>query len=334
MAGSGEPEDEQPDGDSDESEEEMGLSAIAAAAIAGAAALPNGGGQAVLDRTLHDGARDRDVPVRIYLPEGGGPFPTIVFSHGLGGSREGYGYLARAWAAHGYAVVLPQHAGSDGKIFRRLRSPTAVMREALADTRNWEDRPRDITFVIQALAQLDASDAQLAGRFDLARLGVGGHSFGAWTAAAVAGARIVFPGESAPRPLSDPRPRAFLLMSPTDYGERGLGDGAWSSITRPLLSMTGTDDRTLSGGSYEARTRPFRDLPPGDKWLVVIEGAEHLSFSGGRPLKRLGAPMQRAIVEASLAFWDAELNGDARAKSLLQPGALESDGLRVHVEAK
>jgi hypothetical protein len=99
--------------------------------------------------------------------------------------------------------------------------------------------------------------------------------------------------------------------------------------------MTGTLDATLSGGSYEERARPWRDLPAnGKNWLVVIEGAEHLTFSGGRPLHPVPPHMQRAIEEATLAFWDLELNGDERAKSLLQPSALESEGMRVFVEVR
>src|SRR3974377_1015412 len=41
-----------------------------------------------------DASRNREVPVKIYYPaSGAGPFPVIVFSHGLGGSRDGYEYL-------------------------------------------------------------------------------------------------------------------------------------------------------------------------------------------------------------------------------------------------
>ncbi len=40
-----------------------------------------------------DARRDRLVPVKIYFPkEGTGPLPIIIFSHGLGGSRECYEY--------------------------------------------------------------------------------------------------------------------------------------------------------------------------------------------------------------------------------------------------
>ena len=59
----------------------------------------------------HDDARDRDVPAKAYYPEGDiPPCPLIIFSHGLGGTREGYEYLGRHWASHGYistSIALP-----------------------------------------------------------------------------------------------------------------------------------------------------------------------------------------------------------------------------------
>jgi len=53
----------------------------------------------IIDENWHDASRDRDIPVRIYLPVAGHPedakappdatpqtrFPLIVLSHGLGG---------------------------------------------------------------------------------------------------------------------------------------------------------------------------------------------------------------------------------------------------------
>jgi predicted dienelactone hydrolase len=50
---------------------------------------------------------------------GPGPFPVIVFSHGLGGSREGYKYLGRHWASYGYVAVHVEHLGSDTAAFTK-----------------------------------------------------------------------------------------------------------------------------------------------------------------------------------------------------------------------
>src|SRR5581483_9906365 len=68
-----------------------------------------------------DQKRDRKVPVKIYYPQtGSGPFPVIIFSHGLGGSRDGYEYLGRYWASHGYVSVHLQHLGSDSSILTNV----------------------------------------------------------------------------------------------------------------------------------------------------------------------------------------------------------------------
>jgi predicted dienelactone hydrolase len=58
-----------------------------------------------LDLSVHDAARNRDIPVRIYLPVNGKPEPVVLFSHGLGGSRAGGEYLGEQWAARGYAAT-------------------------------------------------------------------------------------------------------------------------------------------------------------------------------------------------------------------------------------
>src|SRR4051812_27891204 len=66
-----------------------------------------------------DVKRDRAVPVKIYYPkEIAAPCPVVVFSHGLGGSREGYEYLGNYWASRGYVSVHLQHIGSDSAVWQ------------------------------------------------------------------------------------------------------------------------------------------------------------------------------------------------------------------------
>ncbi|HEX4350279.1 MAG TPA: hypothetical protein VH251_07820, partial [Verrucomicrobiae bacterium] len=44
--------------------------------------------------TWHDDARARDLPVKIFIPKViSAPCPVILFSPGLGSSRENYAYL-------------------------------------------------------------------------------------------------------------------------------------------------------------------------------------------------------------------------------------------------
>src|SRR5436305_11540107 len=81
-----------------------------------------------------DTARKRPVPVKIYSPEKGpGPFPVIVFSHGLGGSRETYEYLGRHWASHGYVVAHVQHEGSDDQVWKGKERPGLALEQAAGD---------------------------------------------------------------------------------------------------------------------------------------------------------------------------------------------------------
>jgi len=67
-----------------------------------------------------DTGRNRNVPARLYLPAAPhvpGSLPLVVFSHGIGGSRDGYSYLGRYLAANGYASLHVQHVGSDRQVW-------------------------------------------------------------------------------------------------------------------------------------------------------------------------------------------------------------------------
>ena len=78
----------------------------------------------VTDFDWVDHARSRPVPARLYWPTGSAPdtsVPLVVFSHGIGGSRQGYSYLGKHWSARGVASLHVQHVGSDDRI--RLVSP-------------------------------------------------------------------------------------------------------------------------------------------------------------------------------------------------------------------
>ena len=67
-----------------------------------------------LDLDWTDSVRKREVPVRLYLPQATALAqgsralaPVVVFSHGIGGSRNGYRYLGQHFAANGVASIHP-----------------------------------------------------------------------------------------------------------------------------------------------------------------------------------------------------------------------------------
>ena len=76
-------------------------------------AVPKSGEVRNTDLTVRDEARKRDVPLRVCLPATTEPAQVVIFSHGLGGSRENNPYLGTHSAARGYVAVFLQHPGSD-----------------------------------------------------------------------------------------------------------------------------------------------------------------------------------------------------------------------------
>lgn len=272
-----------------------------------------------------DTARDRVIPVRIYYPrDGAGPFPVIVFSHGLGGSRDGYRYLGERWASRGYVSVHPQHPGSDASLLDKPH-PLLAFWESAADLENAKNRPLDITFVLDTLTRLNGQAGfPLAGKLDMSRVGVGGHSFGAYTALAVAGR--VFTGRDGtvwdPR---DPRIKACVALS-APAKSRARDCPTYRYFAVPCLHMTGTKDESPIGGTSPTMRRiPFDCIHGPDQYLVTFAGGDHMVFSGRlveRP-RPTDPRFQQLVCMATTAFWDAYLRGDRQARAWLADGGFE-----------
>lgn len=292
-------------------------------------ALPDGSGDAAvrsLDLDVVDDDRQRTIPVRVHLPPApaasdaaAAPCPVVLFSHGLGGSRQGPQFLAEHWARRGYVAVFLQHPGSDMAVWsdeqpgRRL----AAMQEA-ASLENFLLRVRDVPAVLDRLESWNAAAGHpLVGRLDLRHVGMSGHSFGAQTTQAVSGQSLPLAG----RRFTDRRIKAALIMSPG--GPQGRRDprDAFADVAIPWMLLTGTDDTSPIGGQTVAsRLAVFPALPPGGKYELVLHDAQHSAFSD-RPLPGDRAARNpahhRAILAVGTAFWDAMLRDDAAARAWL-----------------
>ncbi len=268
----------------------------------------------VLELEVAYGRDDRVVPLRIYLPEGPGPRPTILFSHGLGGSNRGSRYLGEHWAGRGYMAVFLQHPGSDETIWRDRapRDRIAALNEA-ANGRNMRARFRDVPAVLDALESWNGEQTHLLfDRMDLCRVGMAGHSFGAVTTQGVSGMQ-----QRGLARFTDDRIKAALVLSPSTP-QWSKADEAVGAVGIPWMLMTGTHD--LSGvGSQDMASRlaVYPALPPGDKYELVLDGGEHHAFTDGD--KRSRNPNHHPLILAlSTAFWDAYLKNDDAALAWLQ----------------
>lgn len=271
-----------------------------------------------------DASRGRTVPVKVYLPGSPGPHPVVLFSHGLGGSRDNNAYLGNHWAKHGYVGVFLQHPGSDEEVWRSvgLGQRVDAMRAA-ASGRSMIERIGDVPFVLDQLERWNREeDHPLGGRLDLEHVGMSGHSFGARTTQAMMGEVFVRGMEAA-----EPRIDAFLAFSPS-IGKRVEPETSFGAIDRPSLLMTGTRDGSPLDPSTtpESRTRVYAAMPEGDKYQLVLEDAEHHAFGDSRLGRRDRiAHHHPAILVISTRFWDAYLRGDGGAKARLQSGAIREE---------
>ena len=277
----------------------------------------------VCDAVWHDDARNRDVPVRIRMPAGAGKVPLVVFSHGLGGDVNGGTLWGQAWATRGLIVIHVQHPGSDTAVYRDAPTPADIPARVrgAATGEQLIARVGDVRFVLNEAGRRPREGACDLTRIDPDRIGVAGHSMGAWTAQALAGQR--FGGGAT---MADRRVRAAITFSPS---APFVGDPAqaFARIGIPFLSITGTEDGSPLTASAEFRTNadlqritPFRAMPPGDKTLIVFDRGDHMVFSGNarRAERPADAHIKAATIAATTAFWGATLLGDRRDAAFLK----------------
>jgi serine/threonine protein kinase/dienelactone hydrolase len=255
--------------------------------------------------TLLDSARNREIPLKIYYPgQISGSLPLIVFSHGYGGTREGYEYLGRAWADAGFIVILPTHLGSDTEALAQLGLRGAGDPGAAFEMQ--KQRTADVHFILSSLKLIDQQVRDIHGKINNKQIGVGGHSMGAGTALLVGGATAAPPSGSAQSfSFRDKHVRAVIAMSPQGAGEEGFSDHSWDHISVPTLTMSGTKDRGIGGQAPEWRTQAFQHMPAGSKYQVIVGGADHLSFA-------VGGRFRECILQETIAFWDTYLKGQEK----------------------
>lgn len=271
--------------------------------------------------TWDDASRRRELPIHVYAPDSEGPFPVIVFSHGLGLSGNNYTYLGEHWASHGYLVVFVTHPGTDNTAIYGNHWPIDAMQRAIGEPSHRWNRPMDVSFVLDQLEE----DDSLRVMADMQRVAVAGHSFGAYTALATIGMRIELEDEPGAQFL-DSRVKAVVAMSPPGPGTLGLTDQAWDLIGVPCMTMIGTLDWDLATDDPVTRQEPFTRSPGPDQYLVTLQSATHGVFDDKCTwlVDRLSYTQHHLYIQmATIAFLDAYINNAAEAQDWLSGGTFE-----------
>jgi predicted dienelactone hydrolase len=259
-----------------------------------------------------DAARQRPVPVRLYLPvkaSAARPVPLVVFSHGIGGSRRGYSYLGSHFAAEGYACLHLQHVGSDRGLWSG-GSPLALVGRLQGAAQESEAiaRVHDLRF---ALSQ--ALGGEFGALLDGQRVVAAGHSYGANTTLLASGARVVRDGQTLD--LREPRLRAAIVISaPPFYGESSL-EPILGPVRLPSLHISATEDIIRIPGYYsgpEDRVAVFDAIGSPRKTLALFTGGSHSMFTdrAGTGGLVLNGQVKTATKELGTAFLRQVLQGD------------------------
>jgi dienelactone hydrolase len=219
-------------------------------------------------------------------------FPVVIFSHGVGGSSFGYTALFESLVSRGYVIAAIEHPGTagavvfpDGRIARQFHDtpPPGLtpdqMLKRMGDQvgKGIEIGAADERFVLDRLTQLNTGDHKqfaLAGRLDLNRVALMGHSAGADFAARAC--------------ELDARFKACIdldgAMAPIEALPE-YPDG--KTIQQPLLFLEAYHDEAHIFGTHEQKLAFFQKekeqlakCPPGSYDVVLNPpGMMHGSFS-------------------------------------------------------
>ncbi|MBE9136062.1 alpha/beta hydrolase [Nodosilinea sp. LEGE 07088] len=303
----------------------------------------------------------RTFDVDVYLPQTQSAAPVVVISHGWGSSKESFAFLAQHLASYGFAVVVPQHIGSD-RIFQQ-RFLSGLINEDIPP-REYIDRPLDITYTLDELARRSAAPGPDQGRFDLERVGVIGHSLGGYTALAIAGATINYPllqrACVANRPLTfnlsvylqcraapltpvdlsldDPRIDAVMALNPIDSVVQGPAEIAQIAI--PTLLVSANVD--LLATPIQEQIHPFTWLTTDHKYLVTMAPAghgssvqssvaDHTVHGGLAPNTALGSEYSRALATAFMQRYVAQDLGYQPFLSAAYAAYLNADPIALNL---
>jgi len=228
----------------------------------------------------------------------GGPYPLIVFGHGLGVTPQTYEQVITDLAAAGYVVAAPRFPLSSG--------PGGT---DAADTGN---QPADVSYVITAMLKASTRNTgTLAGLVDPHAVGVTGHSNGAITTLGVAANTC----------CHDSRVKAAVVLS--GLPEVFPGGHYDYHHAPPLLLVHGTDDALLP---YSQIVEVF-NRAQGPKGLLTLEGGDH---GGWITTSNRYYP---SAFRATIDFFAAFLRGDKSARKRIA-GDQQNGATTMHFVAK
>ncbi|MDX2204808.1 MAG: hypothetical protein NW223_18815 [Hyphomicrobiaceae bacterium] len=263
------------------------------------------------DTAVADPATGRRIGLRIRLPAADTPAALILYSPGLGSGLGNGAAWCEAWRAAGCVVVTLSHPVTNEAIWSTQRRSFADNLAAALAAGQYPARVADIRFVIGKCL----SGLGIEHRIDAARIGVAGHSYGAITVQTLAVEAARGSGRAG-------EIKAAVALSPGVVAPEQAARMAAARL--PFFCVTGDHDNTVTftkdgtarrlGVPLANRLAVYAGLPRGARQLLVLSGADHMSFAGepvdARRFSRDVAASEAAseavwtrVSSATTAFW-------------------------------
>jgi dienelactone hydrolase len=221
----------------------------------------------------------------IYRPNGTGPFPLILFSHGLSGHPEKFTKLFSVWADAGFAIAAPA--------FPLTNSHAKNTNSNVADV---GQQPADVSFVLDKVLALDQQPgSRLFHAIDARKIGAGGLSLGGLTTY-----MLVYD-----KCCRDQRITAAAVLD-------GFRTGIPLDGHVPLLIAHSDTDPTLP---YSDAKEAFA-AAKAPAWFMTLHGASHAT-----QWENDVTAFDHIAEKATTDFWDATLDQNAQAFARLQRDA-------------
>jgi len=253
------------------------------------------------------------------------PLPTIIWSHGFGGNKDGAAFLSRYLTTYGYNILHITHHGTDSSLWEgKPGHPWNHLRKATVSRHTSLNRFYDIPFAVNEIQKWAQKNPEIGALMDLEMLGMSGHSYGALTTQIMAG-QLTPDKNNTLISLAEPRFKAGILYSVVPVKHLMSEPEtitAYNAITLPLFHMTGTqDDSPIEGFGYKERLAVYNNTINAPKSLLIKQDGDHMIYNGTRG--KLGNNPLRERHEdiikiTSLAYWNAMLKNSSIAKEWLE----------------
>jgi predicted dienelactone hydrolase len=247
-------------------------------------------------RIFVDKNRNRTIVADIYSsfnPRG----PLVVMSHGFAADRRFLSYLAHHLASYGLTVVSIEHPGSNINALMQVSEHGKISQ--ILPASEFIERPKDISFILNELEKNSHKKEYLKRKYNTQKVTIIGHSFGGYTALALAGG-VLNPKELR-RFCQNSNP---LERSPADWLQCAAAELPYeniylkdrrivqaiafnpiighlfakdvTTINIPTLILSSIEDGITPIVSHQLQ--PFQQMQ-GEKYLVVAAGATHMSVT-------------------------------------------------------